>query len=58
MRFRKGPLLATIATMALLWWFPGCAEETPELIGPMTGGPHSNTTVSGYMRSGVMFSGH
>jgi len=58
MRFRKGSLLATIAITALLWWFPGCAEQTPELIGPMTEAPHSNTTVSGYMRSGAAFSGH
>ena len=53
---QAGPL-TTMLTVALLFWLQGCAEETPELIGPMTGGPHSNTAVSGYMRTGVTFSG-
>jgi hypothetical protein len=55
MSFRKSGLLATMCAIAFLFWLPGCAEETPELIGPMTSGPHSNINVSGYMRSGVMF---
>jgi hypothetical protein len=44
-----------MCTIASLFWLQGCAEETPELTGPMTGGQHSHITVSGYMRSGVMF---
>jgi hypothetical protein len=55
MSFRKDALLPTMWMIAFLLWLQGCAEETPELTGPMTGGPHSNTTVSGYMRSEVMF---
>jgi hypothetical protein len=55
MSFRKAALLSTLGTIASLFWLQGCAEETPELTGPMTGGPHSNITVSGYMRSRVMF---
>jgi hypothetical protein len=56
MSFRKDALLVTACAIAFLFWLQGCAEETPELIGPMTSSPHSNTSVSGYMRSGVMFS--
>jgi hypothetical protein len=56
MRSRKDALLPTMCTIAVLFWLQGCAEETPELTGPMTSTPHSNTAVSGYMRSGVMFS--
>jgi hypothetical protein len=55
MSFRKDALLPTICTIVWLLWLPGCAEETPELTGPMTRAPHPNTTVSGYMRSEVMF---
>jgi hypothetical protein len=55
MSFRKDALLPTVGTIAVLFWLQGCAEETPELTGPMTSSPHSNTTVSGYMRSEVMF---
>jgi hypothetical protein len=55
MSFRKAGLLSTMCTIASLFWLQGCAEETPELTGPMTGGQHSHITVSGYMRSGVMF---
>jgi hypothetical protein len=56
MSFGKDALLATMCAIAFLFWLQGCAEETPELIGPMTSSPHPNTSVSGYMRSGVMFS--
>jgi hypothetical protein len=58
MSFAKHRLLATMFTIALLSWLQGCAQENSEPTGPMTGGGHSNMTVSGYMRSGVMFSGH
>jgi hypothetical protein len=56
MSFRIDALFATMCTIAFLFWLQGCAEETPELTGPMTSSPHSNTSISGYMRSGVMFS--
>jgi hypothetical protein len=55
MGFRKAALLSTMCTIAFLFSLQGCAEETPELTGPMTGGPHSDINVSGYMRTGVMF---
>jgi hypothetical protein len=57
MSLRKHRLLAAF-TSALLLWLQGCAQETTDATGPITGGQHSNMTVSGYMRSGVMFSGH
>jgi hypothetical protein len=55
MSLRKAGLLTMLLAMASLIWLPGCAEETPEVTGPMSCGPHSNMTVSGYMRSGVTF---
>jgi hypothetical protein len=58
MSFRKRRLLGTLWTIVLLFWLQGCAEEASEPTSPLTGGPHSDVTVSGYMRTGVMFSGH
>jgi hypothetical protein len=58
MSFRKHRLLAATCTLAFLFWLSGCVQENSEPDGPMTGGQRSNTTVSGYMRSGVMVSGH
>jgi hypothetical protein len=55
MRFRNAALLMAMCTVAILFCLQGCADETPEMIGPMTGGPHSNTTISGYTRAGVTF---
>jgi hypothetical protein len=57
MSLRKAELLTTLLAMASLIWLAGCAEETPQVTGPMSGGPQSNMTLSGYMRSGVTF-GH
>lgn len=58
MSFQIPRPLAMVFAIALLFWSLGCAQETPESTGPVTGGQDSNMTVSGYMRSGVMFSGH
>ena len=58
MSFRKDRLIAAIGIAALLWWLQGCAQEIPEQADPIIGGQHSNMTFSGYVRSGVMFSGH
>jgi hypothetical protein len=53
MSFRRPALIASLFLTALLLWLQGCAQETPEPTGPITGGKHSDVTVSGYMRTGV-----
>jgi hypothetical protein len=55
MRFRKAGLFTALVIFLVLLWLSGCAEQPPELIGPMTRDPSSNTTISGYTRAGVMF---
>jgi hypothetical protein len=58
MSFQNHRPTPALWTIALLFWLQGCAQEASEPISPLTGGRHSDVTVSGYMRSGVMFSGH
>jgi hypothetical protein len=56
------PLRAVLLRM--LFWsllvlgLAGCAQQDSEPMGPLTLQQHPNTSISGYMRSGVMFSGH
>jgi hypothetical protein len=58
MSLRKRRPLGVGLTVVFFFCLQGCVQESSEPPSPLSGGNHSNVSVSGYMRSGVMFSGH
>ena len=50
--------LRMLFTILLVLALAGCAQQDSEPTGPLTLQQHPDTSISGYMRTGMSFSGH
>ncbi|HZC59748.1 MAG TPA: hypothetical protein VE154_07115 [Chthoniobacterales bacterium] len=54
----RAVLLRMLFSFLLVLGLAGCAQQDSEPTGPLTLQQHPDTSISGYMRTSVGFSGH